>query len=154
LIRQAYRLTCWSQTTGLGWSSVNVRAYRRGPQPSPQRPNPPAPAAAAPAGVFILQDFGDIFHILASARQNTIVGLELAMMRWSTPPPPRTAARRSPTTATRHLRTGACGSSRGTAVSSRPTASPNTRRSRTPRPRRSPCVVRVERGPGACGHLD
>jgi len=33
----------------------------------------------------------------------------LVMMRWGMPPPPRRAGRRSPTSATRHRRTGAGG---------------------------------------------
>ena len=46
--------------------------------------------------------------------RNTDTGRELTMMRWGMPPPPRTAGRRSPTSATRHRRTGAAGSSRRT----------------------------------------
>jgi putative SOS response-associated peptidase YedK len=41
--------------------------------------------------------------------RNTGDERELVMMRWGMPPPPRTAARRSPTSATPHRRTGAAG---------------------------------------------
>ena len=38
--------------------------------------------------------------------RNTDGELEMTMMRWGMPPPPRPAVRRSPTSATRHRRTG------------------------------------------------
>jgi putative SOS response-associated peptidase YedK len=41
--------------------------------------------------------------------RNTDTGTEMTLMRWGMPPPPRTAGRRLPTSATRHRRTGAGG---------------------------------------------
>jgi putative SOS response-associated peptidase YedK len=41
--------------------------------------------------------------------RNTDTGLELSMMGWGMPPPPRRGGRQSPTSATRRHRTGAAG---------------------------------------------
>jgi len=59
--------------------------------------------------------------------------LEMTMMRWGMPPPPRTGGPPVTNIRNTHRRTGAAGSSRRTAAWSRPTASPSTRRSRTRR---------------------
>jgi len=61
---------------------------------------------------------------------------EIAMMRWGMPPPSRTAGPPSRTSATLPRRTGGLGWSLRTAALSLQTASPNSRRSRTPRPKR------------------
>jgi putative SOS response-associated peptidase YedK len=64
--------------------------------------------------------------------RNTDAGTEMTLMRWGMPPAAtHMAARRSPTSATRHRRTGAAGSSRRTAAWSRSTASLNMLPSQT-----------------------
>lgn len=76
----------------------------------------------------------------ATVVRKTDAGSEMVLMRWGMPPPPRTGGRRSPTSATLHRRTGAVGSSRRTGALSQPTASPNTRPTRTRRPRKRDVV--------------